>query len=150
MSYKQRLSKINTFVFDVDGVLTDGNVILDSSGELVRTMHTKDGFAIQHAVKKGFHIVIISGGNSEMVKLRLQGLGINHIFLGAHHKLPILENHLKKVDAVSIVASCKNAIEAFNIISTHNVDLIFLDINMPEISGLSFARSINKNIKINL
>jgi len=96
MSYKERLSKINTFVFDVDGVLTDGNVILDSSGELVRTMHTKDGFALQHAVKKGFHIVIITGGNSEMVKLRLQGLGINHIFLGAHHKLPILENHLKE------------------------------------------------------
>ncbi len=60
----------------------------------------------------------------------------------------ILENHLQKIDAIKIIGSCKNAIEAFNIINSNKVDLIFLDINMPEISGLSFARSINKNIKI--
>ena len=96
MSYKQRLSEINTFIFDVDGVLTDGNVILDSSGEMVRTMHTKDGYALQHAVKKGYHIVIITGGNSQMVKERLNGLGIKDIYLAAHQKLPILENHLKE------------------------------------------------------
>ncbi len=60
----------------------------------------------------------------------------------------ILENHLHKIDAVKITGSCKNAIEAFNKISSENVDLIFLDINMPEISGLSFAKSINPNIKV--
>ena len=60
----------------------------------------------------------------------------------------ILESHLKKIDAIEVVASCKNAIDAFNILNTNKIDVIFLDINMPEISGLSFARSINKNIKI--
>jgi len=60
----------------------------------------------------------------------------------------ILENHLQKVDAVNVVATCKNAIEAFNEINLNKIDLIFLDINMPEISGLSFAKSINKNIKV--
>jgi DNA-binding LytR/AlgR family response regulator len=60
----------------------------------------------------------------------------------------ILENHLSKIDVLEVVGSCKSAIEAFNFINTKNIDLIFLDINMPEISGLSFARSINKNIKI--
>ena len=60
----------------------------------------------------------------------------------------ILENHLTKIDAVKIAGSCKSAIEAFNIISTNIIDLIFLDINMPEISGLSFAKSINKSVKI--
>ena len=60
----------------------------------------------------------------------------------------ILENHLKRIDAIHVVATCKNAIEAFNIISTNQIDLIFLDINMPEISGLSFAKSINNNIKV--
>ena len=60
----------------------------------------------------------------------------------------ILENHLQKIDAIQVVSTCKNAIEAFNIINANKIDLIFLDINMPEISGLSFARSINKNIKI--
>lgn len=60
----------------------------------------------------------------------------------------ILENHLQKIDIVTVVATCKNAIEAFNVISDNQVDLLFLDINMPEISGLSFAKSINKNIKV--
>lgn len=60
----------------------------------------------------------------------------------------ILENHLKRIEAVEIKGLCKNAIEAFNILNTQDIDLIFLDINMPEISGLSFARSINKNMKV--
>jgi len=60
----------------------------------------------------------------------------------------ILENHLKKIDEIHIAGICKNAVEAFNLINLNEIDLIFLDINMPEISGLSFARSINKNIKI--
>ena len=60
----------------------------------------------------------------------------------------ILETHLAKIDKIEIVASCKNAIEAFNAINQYKVDLIFLDINMPEISGLSFAKSINKNSKV--
>lgn len=60
----------------------------------------------------------------------------------------ILENHLLKIEAVTVVATCKNAIEAFNQINSNQVDLIFLDINMPEISGLSFAKSISNNIKV--
>jgi len=60
----------------------------------------------------------------------------------------ILKKHLSQIDVVNIAGSCKNAIEAFNLISSENIDLIFLDINMPDISGLSFAKSINKNIKI--
>lgn len=60
----------------------------------------------------------------------------------------ILENHLQRIDTVEIIGLCKNAIEAFNLLNTHEVDLIFLDINMPEISGLSFAKSIDKNVKV--
>ncbi|MEX1383158.1 LytR/AlgR family response regulator transcription factor [Lutibacter sp.] len=60
----------------------------------------------------------------------------------------ILENHLNKIEAVTVVAACKNAIEAFNQLNSNTIDLIFLDINMPEISGLSFAKSINTNIKV--
>ncbi|MBN2772657.1 MAG: response regulator transcription factor [Prolixibacteraceae bacterium] len=60
----------------------------------------------------------------------------------------IIEGLLSKIDSAEVVASCKNAVEAFNTINAEKVDLIFLDINMPEISGLSFARSINKDIKV--
>jgi len=60
----------------------------------------------------------------------------------------VLESHLEKIDTLNVVASCKNALEAFQAINTKKVDLIFLDINMPEISGLSFAKSLTKKIKI--
>ncbi len=60
----------------------------------------------------------------------------------------IIATHLAKIESVKVVGSCAGAGEAFNLINAHKVDLIFLDINMPEISGLSFARSINKDIKI--
>jgi len=60
----------------------------------------------------------------------------------------ILAAHLSKIDNITVIATCSNAIEAFNIISTNTIGLIFLDINMPEISGISFAKSINKDSKI--
>jgi len=60
----------------------------------------------------------------------------------------IIATHLSKIDNINVVASCSNAMEAFNVISNHTIDLVFLDINMPEISGISFAKSINKDIKI--
>ncbi len=60
----------------------------------------------------------------------------------------ILQTHLEKMTLVNIVKTCKNAVEAFNVVSTEEVDLVFLDINMPEISGLSFAKSITKTIKV--
>jgi len=60
----------------------------------------------------------------------------------------VIATHLSKIDNIHIVASCSNAIEAFNHISNQKIDLVFLDINMPEISGISFAKSINNAIKI--
>ena len=62
--------------------------------------------------------------------------------------LDILENHISKIDKIEIIGRCKNATEAFNMINENQTDLIFLDINMPGISGISFAKSINKNIRI--
>jgi two-component system LytT family response regulator len=60
----------------------------------------------------------------------------------------ILEVHLERIETINVVASCKSAIEAFKIINTQPVDLIFLDINMPDISGLSFAKSMSKDYKV--
>lgn len=60
----------------------------------------------------------------------------------------VIATHLSKIDNINIVASCSHAMEALNIIRSHNIELVFLDINMPEISGISFAKSINSNIKI--
>src|SRR5690606_9529039 len=60
----------------------------------------------------------------------------------------VIASHLSKMDRIEIVASCSNAIEAFNVINSQDIDLVFLDINMPEITGLSFAKSINKDIRV--
>jgi DNA-binding LytR/AlgR family response regulator len=60
----------------------------------------------------------------------------------------VLASHVEKIDALKLIGTCKNAIAAFAMINNEKVDLVFLDINMPEISGLSFAKSLNKSIKI--
>ncbi|SEQ33136.1 3-deoxy-D-manno-octulosonate 8-phosphate phosphatase (KDO 8-P phosphatase) [Hyunsoonleella jejuensis] len=100
-SYKEYLHQITTFVFDVDGVLTDGTVHITSSGEMLRTMNIKDGYALKTAVDKGYNICIISGGTNEGVRLRLEGLGITDIYLGAHHKIEQLDDYFSKKNVTS-------------------------------------------------
>lgn len=87
LSYKQLLHEITTFIFDVDGVLTNGMLTIMPDGELVRHMNVKDGFAMKIAMNKGFRICIISGGTNQAVKGRLSALGIKDVFLGAHDKM---------------------------------------------------------------
>lgn len=96
MSYKEYLKHINTFIFDVDGVLTDGTIMVTTEGEMYRTMNIKDGYGLKDAVEKGYNVCIISGGNNEGVRVRLQNLGIKDVFLGAHNKTQILEGYLKE------------------------------------------------------
>ncbi len=87
ISYKEIFPKIDTFIFDVDGVLTNGLVTVYPNGELIRQMNVKDGYALKSAIKAGFKICIISGGTNEGVRTRLEGLGIKDIYLGAHNKI---------------------------------------------------------------
>lgn len=89
---------IKHFIFDVDGVLTDGSLLLTSDGELARTMHTRDGYAMQLAVKKGYEIIIITGGNSEAVRSRLATLGLEHLYVGVSDKLKVLNSIKDKID----------------------------------------------------
>lgn len=88
------LKNIKLFVFDVDGVLTDGSLILLDNGEMARQMNIKDGYALQLAIKHGYEILIISGGSSNAVKFRLQKLGIQQIFLGVVDKKELLINFI--------------------------------------------------------
>lgn len=86
-NFKERLNTVNTFLFDVDGVLTNGQLLITAEGELLRSMNIKDGFAIKHALDCGFNIIIISGGKSEGVPKRLIKLGVKHIFMQCKDKL---------------------------------------------------------------
>ena len=93
-SYKEYLNAITTFIFDVDGVLTDGTITITTSGEQLRRMNIKDGYAMKTAVDAGYNVCIISGGSNEGVRKRLQGLGIKDIYLGAHNKVVQYEEYL--------------------------------------------------------
>jgi 3-deoxy-D-manno-octulosonate 8-phosphate phosphatase (KDO 8-P phosphatase) len=84
-NFKEDLNKINAFVFDVDGVLS-GNIILGMNGEQHRTMNMKDGYAIQLAAKKGFHIAIITGAQCESIRVRFNNLGIFDVYIGSSDK----------------------------------------------------------------
>jgi len=92
-NYKIKLKNITTLVFDVDGVLTNGKLLITSNGEMLRSMDAKDGFAMKYAIDNGFKISIISGGKDESVRNRLEKLGIKDIYLDSHNKIESY-NHL--------------------------------------------------------
>lgn len=94
MNVLERFKKITTFVFDVDGVLTDGTVLLVGGGVQARRMHIKDGFALQMAVKNGYRIKIISGGNSPEVVQRLEKLGLKDIHMSVLDKGIMLQEYI--------------------------------------------------------
>lgn len=95
-SYKEYLKNITTFVFDVDGVFTDGTLLIDTKGEMLRKMNVKDGYALKTALEKGYHVCIISGGTNEGVRSRFTDLGVTDVYLGAHHKTEPINEYLNK------------------------------------------------------
>ena len=97
-SYKQYLKDITTFVFDVDGVFTDGTVLVTTEGELLRKMSVKDGYALKTAITKGYNVCIITGGTNAGVKERLKGLGVTTFYMGAHHKEDPLDEYMDVYD----------------------------------------------------
>ena len=93
---KEKLNKIKAFAFDVDGVFTDGQVYLMQEGKFVRAMNIKDGYAVQHCVKMGYPVAIISGGNSEEVRSRFKNLGVTDIYLKSSDKIEDYEDFKMK------------------------------------------------------
>ena len=87
---------VTTFVFDIDGVLTDGTVLLLEGGLQARQMHVKDGLALQMALRNGYRVVIVSGGYSEPVIGRFQKLGVQEVFLDVKDKKAFLEGYLRE------------------------------------------------------
>lgn len=94
-SYKEILPQIKVFMFDVDGVFTDGNVLL-MNGDVIRILNSRDGYAVQYAAKMGYLIFVITGGSSEEVKTRLEHLGATKVFLKSSNKLEVYKSILEE------------------------------------------------------
>lgn len=96
MNFKQKLQRVQTLIFDVDGVLTDGSLLVMPDGEFLRRMNIKDGYAMSQAIKHGYRIAIISGGHSSGVPVRLRRLGVEEVHMGVENKLEVYEQLLRK------------------------------------------------------
>ena len=94
--YKKKLKNIKAFVFDVDGVLTNGILYIFPNGKLIRKMNAKDGYALKLAIKKQYIIGIITGGREDEIKTRLEKLGVHEVMLKSHDKLPDLKKIIAK------------------------------------------------------
>ena len=119
-SYKELLHDITTFILDVDGVLTDGRMLISESGELLRTMNVRDGYAMKTALNNGYNVCIITGGRNEGVKSRLVGLGVTDVFLNASDKMVQMHEYVAK----------------------HNLkpeNIVYMGDDMPDVPALEFA-----------
>ncbi len=94
--FKEKLKRVKGFIFDVDGVLSHDTSPLDENGDPVRTANVKDGFAIRYALKSGFRVAIITGANTQRVKLRYNKLGVDLIYLNSFEKTGCLNDILAK------------------------------------------------------
>ena len=94
-SYKEIMNDITTFIFDVDGVLTDSSVHITTTGEMLRVMNIRDGFALKAAIESGYAVCIISGGNNEGVRIRLRNLGITDIHLSTPDKVATFKEYIE-------------------------------------------------------
>ncbi len=95
MNYKEKLHSIKAFVFDYDGVMTDGNLWIGDDNNVIRSGNVKDGYALQYAVKKGYEIAIISGGRGDSICRRMKMLGIESVFVESANKKEVFFNYLK-------------------------------------------------------
>ena len=99
--FLEKLKYIRAILLDVDGVLTNGNLLLTESGEQLRQFNIKDGYALQLAVKRGIKIAALSGARSNGVEHRLRGLGIQDVFLGLDSKVEVYQNYLAQNNLTS-------------------------------------------------
>ncbi len=105
MNVLQHFKPIKLIAMDVDGVLTNGNLLLLNDGQMARSMNIKDGYAIQLAIKKGYHVLVISGAVDEAVRMRLHKLGVTNVHLGIVDKATLLQENINqlKLDSTQVM-----------------------------------------------
>jgi len=95
MNVYQLFPTIKAIVMDIDGVCTDNKILVTEEGQFLRSMNVKDGYAIKRAIQAGLKVGVISGGRSEGTRIRLELLGVQHIYLSVENKLIVMDQLLK-------------------------------------------------------
>lgn len=95
-NYRDKLKNITTFIFDFDGVLSDGKIWVLPDGDQLRATGVKDGYALQYALRKGYRVAVISGGISESMRLRYKNFPGMEIYLQVHNKVKVYYEYLAK------------------------------------------------------
>ncbi|MBR1765482.1 MAG: HAD hydrolase family protein [Bacteroidales bacterium] len=106
INYKEKLQPVKAFVFDFDGVMTNGDVWVFGDGETVRCGNIKDGFAVQYAVKKGYIVALISGATSKSIDNRMKMLGVEQVYTGCADKIKTYDEFLKNNDLTDEQVLC--------------------------------------------
>jgi 3-deoxy-D-manno-octulosonate 8-phosphate phosphatase (KDO 8-P phosphatase) len=91
----ERLRDIRTFIFDVDGVFTDGKLLVTEGGDFLRTFHCRDGYAVRRAVDEGYRVVVITGGKGGTIEHRMRKIGITQYYTGIEDKLPVYQRFVE-------------------------------------------------------
>ena len=104
-NFKEIIADVEAFIFDVDGVMTDGKIIPIAGGDFIRCYYAKDGYALAYAVKHGCNVCVISGGFGDNLASRIKRLGIEHSYLGCMDKIAALHDFAAKTGV-----NLKNAI----------------------------------------
>ncbi|MFI3331064.1 MAG: HAD hydrolase family protein [Rikenellaceae bacterium] len=116
-NFKEDIAKVKAFVFDVDGVFTNGSLTMDGSGELARTYYAKDGYAVSYALKMGYKVCIITGGRGVSIDKRFELLGVTKVY-----------------------AYCKNKVEKLNeFLAEHNLeakDILYMGDDIPDLDAM--------------
>ncbi len=95
-NFKEDIARCEAFIFDVDGVMTDGGIVPTVDGDFIRRYDAKDGYALAYAVKMGYRVCIISGGRGKTLEHRLKMLGLKDYFLDCMDKITTLRNYFKE------------------------------------------------------
>ena len=105
MNQLEKFRDIHTFIFDIDGVFTNSDLIIMEDGSLLRKMNVRDGYAVKRAIRAGYRIYVITGGSSEGVTKRLKGLGVKDIYVGIQNKLDVFEEYVyaNEIDTAGVL-----------------------------------------------
>ena len=95
-NFKEEIALCDTFVFDVDGVMTDGGIVPTADGDFIRRYDAKDGYALAYAIRMGYRVCIISGGRGRMLENRLRLLGVKDFYLDCMDKIATMRGYFAR------------------------------------------------------